>query len=89
MSNRGCKPKPQKIPPTPPGDQKGRKVCQQLRTTEVALPAGRGTGVKATFVIAREFDPPEGAEAVDWRSTDTTPSRAIDLNALLAALDFG
>ena len=65
------------------GEQKGRKVRQQLWAQEVALPAGRGSVVKATCIIAREIDPPEGAEAVEWRlltnRSATTLAQVIEL----------
>jgi len=54
------------------------KVRQQLWAQEAALPAGRGTVVKATCVIAREIDPPEGAEAVEWRLLTNCSATTLD-----------
>jgi hypothetical protein len=62
----------------PRGAQKGRKVRQQLWAKEVELPAGRGSVVKATCVIAREIDPPEGAEAVEWRLLTNRSATTLD-----------
>ena len=42
------------------------------------LPAGRGSVVKATCVIAREIDPPEGAEAVEWRLLTHRSATTLD-----------
>jgi hypothetical protein len=65
------------------GAQKGRKVRQQLWAKEVELPAGSGSVVKATCIIARETDPPEGAEVVEWRlqtnRSATTRDEVIEL----------
>ena len=67
----------------PRDKQKGRKVKQQLWAKRVSLPAGRGTSVEATCIIAREIDAPAGVEPIEWRlltnRSATTRDELIEL----------
>lgn len=66
--------------------QKGRKVRQQLWAKRVALPAGRGTTVEATCIIAREIDAPPGVEPIEWRLL--TNRTATTLDELIELIDW-
>ena len=49
------------------GDQKSRKVRQQLWAREVKISTGKSGTVTATCVIAREIGTPKGVKPVEWR----------------------
>ena len=46
---------------------KKRRVRQQIWVRRVELPAAQGQSVRASCLIAREFDTPAGVKPVEWR----------------------
>jgi hypothetical protein len=47
--------------------QKAREVCQHLWARTVELPHGRCGTIRATFIVAKEMNPPAGTDPVVWR----------------------
>lgn len=63
------------------GGRKARRVRQAIFARRVELPDGEGGTVSATCLIAKETDPPEGVEALEWRlltNRDVTTLKAAE-----------
>lgn len=62
---------------------KARLVRQQLWAERIELPAGKGSPVAVTCIVAREFDAPAGVKPIEWRlltnRTAVTPDEVIEL----------
>jgi hypothetical protein len=59
------------------GDQKSRKVRQQLWAREVKIATGKSGTVTATCVIAREIGTPKGVKPVEWRLLTNRKAEAL------------
>jgi hypothetical protein len=67
-------------------NRKARVVRQRLWARVVDLPHGKNRTIRATCVVAKEFDPPAGSSPVEWRLL--TNRSATTLAAVAQLIDW-
>ncbi|MDB5867811.1 MAG: transposase [Polaromonas sp.] len=53
--------------------QRAREVVQQVWAQTLELPDGKGRFVRASRIVAREMEPPEGEKPIEWRLLTNLP----------------